>query len=180
MATQLRGQNTGCTSVPLSGINVLNFLSGSVTPQNFFFYSNNPETITNQIADSGIYLNKETLHGGPGQVFYWHSNSTGGPINSAIYLGNPNASPVNVTVSSRGIMPLQAPSDVEGWFQYYTAGQGQIVPVPARGHTLLYPQLVPKGAIFGGVLNMTIASPGSTVPLDVYDIAYKSATNISL
>jgi hypothetical protein len=65
MPTQLLGQNRGCQSVPISGINVLTFLSGGHTPENFF-YSNNPEDLTDQIADNRVYLNYARLHGGPG------------------------------------------------------------------------------------------------------------------
>lgn len=143
---QLLGPNTGCTSVSLPGVTITRPWFGRVSSDVFFFYSNNPESITFQLADNGYYLNNASLSSGPGalrgQLYYWHSNDTGGPINSAIYLSNPNPSDVLVTVWSRGIVPLQAPSNVEAWFQYYTPQQQNFV-VLANDHLLLYPQSVP-------------------------------------
>jgi hypothetical protein len=182
MPIQLLGQNTGCGSVSLSfpreGLTDLR--SGSILAQGALFYSNNPETVTNQIADRGIYLNHAVLRGGPIQVFYWHANHSGGMINSAIYLRNPNSSDVIVTVSARGIVPLQAASSVEAWFQYYTPDEAETVTVPANGDAFLHRQAVPMGQIFGGVSNISIGGPGSMIPLDVYDIAYESPGRISL
>jgi len=154
-------------------------LPGSVLPGDFF-YSNNPESITDQLADRGIYLNHARLHGDSIHVFYWHQNASRATLNSAMYLGNPGSSDVTVTVGRRGIIPLHTPSNVESWFQYHAPDHADTVTVPARGYALLYPQAVRKGAIFGGVVHLSMTAAGSASPLEMYDIAYESSSKISL
>jgi hypothetical protein len=110
MAQQLLHYNQGCTKTTLSPLIIDRPGTASVgmPPNDFFFYSNNPEEIrgNGQLADYGYWLLKSPTNPrvkGAGRVFIWHQNFLAQQINEALVIYNPNSFDIVVTSFGAGV-----------------------------------------------------------------------------
>lgn len=177
MATLLRNQTQEerpNISYPTSGGSVY------LNPNEFFFYSNNPETLdTNDLADNGKFLNRVSV-GGVGQVYTWHANGCGKTIKSCILIYNPNSYDVTINVTHYGLTNTSNNSlpDSAAWQSYYN-GKSTSITVAANGYGNLFPQTIGSNCNYGVVARVNIVRRGSTTPATVtmFDLAYASKSD---
>lgn len=155
---------------------------GSVylNPNEFFFYSNNPEKIqTKDLADSGKFLNRVSV-GGIGQVYTWHANGCGRTIKSCILIYNPNSYEVKVNVTHYGLTNTSNTGlpDAAAWKSYYNGGSTSIT-VPANGYGNLFLRNIGSNYNFGVVARVNIVNSRTSAPATVtmFDLAYESKSD---
>lgn len=174
MATQLLGQNTGCSPVSLTPTLVTSAGSASLSGGTFF-YSNNPEPVTssNGIADAGHWLMKAQVSG-TGQVFLWHQNQTGASqnLNTELLIYNPNNYTITLSSSNYGLTNNSSGEGVDGWLGFYNGQTTSTTVNPLSWGSLFY-QSVPNNNIWGVVARLDIhdslSNPASAV---LYDLAW--------
>ena len=153
-------------------INAGNSNDVSLNQNEFFFYSNSPETLDmSDIADNGKFLNRVNVSG-TGQIYTWHNNNTGSAIKNCILIYNPNSYAVQVNVTNYGLTNGGG-SDTAAWENYYN-GQNTTVTVAAGGYNNLFLRTIADGNNFGVVARATIVRSGTSTPASVtlMDLAY--------
>ena len=178
MPTQVLGQNTNCTAVQFPPPQILTQKDLGTPSINSadFFYSNNPERISDpsQLADNNTYLLYERMFVA-GQLYYWHQNGFADAIRSQITLFNGSTVPTIVAVSNYGVVPLGGSTGVDAWFGFYQPFTTTVT-VPPLGRAALFDQRVNPGVIWGGIARFTIN--GSPPFVDMYDVAYRSVVYV--
>lgn len=146
----------------------------------FFFYSNNPESVPyTATADNGCYLNRAPVQG-TGQIYTWHSNTTGSPLTNCILIHNPNAFPVRVSSSNYGKTKYAGVQpDSNAWLSFWNTSMYSPVSVTVQpggyGNIFLQDQ-IPNGGVFGIVarVSVTNANDNSDASVTFWDLAYIS------
>jgi len=184
MAQQLLHYNQGCTKTPLSPLIIDRPGTAFVgmPPNDFFFYSNNPEEIrgNGQLADSGYWLLKSPTNPrvkGGGRVFIWHQNFLAQRINEALVIYNPNS--FDIVITSFGAGVTNTGDGIAAWYSYFQGG-GPVVTVPAGGFRNLFAQTVEPditgrgGGIYGVVatIKATDTSLQNIAEVELYDLAW--------
>lgn len=154
--------------------------TGSVylNPNEFIFYSNNPEEVTStSLADSYKFLSREYNLGGPGQIYVWHHNNTGLQITHTLLLHNPNSYAVSVKVSNYGLTNTSNTGmpDTDAWVDYYN-GLNQTIDIPANSYGHLFTRFIANGNNFGIVARVNIVrKDNASVPakITIFDLAYR-------
>ncbi len=191
---QLINYNSPCTKGPLSPGPAILDRPGTASvgnpPDQFFFYSNNPEPVleydpvtgTGGLADDGFWLLKEYVYGA-GRVFIWHDNQTSFPINEALVIQNPNTFDIKVTRLGAGVVPTPGTPGVrdgiDAWYSFYQGGS-QSITIPAGQYGNLFARVIQPGTptspqIYGVVTDLIITNLDGTVRVNafLYDLAWR-------
>jgi hypothetical protein len=151
--------------------------TASINSGEFFFYSNNPEKVSNSnLADQGKFLNQATVSGS-GQVYVWHQNTSGQAVNACLLIYNPNSYAVKVTSTNYGLTKNSGVvPDTPAW-ESYCNGQSTSVTVNANsyGNIFLQNSIINNG-VWGIVARLRIERSGTTTAASVTltDFAYVS------
>ncbi len=173
MATLLTGQ----TGVSRSPQILTSGGSAGLNTNEFFFYSNSPETLdSTDLADAGCFLNKVTNLQGTGQIYTWHENGVGSTIKNCILVYNPNNYDIKINITNQGLtLNNNWGSDADAWASYYS-GTSSSLTVSSNSYGNLFLRDIPNGYCFGIVARITVVKNGTTTPAPVtlWDLVYTS------
>lgn len=147
----------------------------------FFFYSNSPETIqTSHLADNGKWLNMGGVSGN-GQIYTWHYNATISNLKALILVYNPNSYDITISVSNYGITNLSyVVPDCAAWEDYMKGIQTKTVNVEAGGFSTLFEwNSISTNRVFGVVARASIKRKNTSTSASavLYDIAYTNRSD---
>ncbi len=166
--------------------------SATVTPGTLF-YSSGPTPLVYPIsgttywavldpavhysAQSQAYWLLERPVSGTAQLFTWHNNNTGFPVNGAIVVHNPNSFQVTMTIYNVGVKTGFG-GGVQMWYDYFTSPQATVT--IASGATVIIDSLsvtnVPNTYPWGLVALVNFSGPSGAASVAVYDVAYFDST----
>ena len=168
---------TGQTAVSRSPQLLTSGGSAGLNTNEFFFYSNSPETLdSGDLADAGRFLNKATNLQGTGQIYTWHENKAGSTIKNCILVYNPNSYAIKINITHQGLtINSDWSSDINAWANYYTGTSSSLI-VNANSYGNLFLRDIPNGRCFGIIARVNIVQNGTTTPAPVtlWDLAYTS------
>ena len=175
MATLLHNQSAFARNPQLQskGSSTVSFDTSSYK---YFFYSDNPESITRPaLADNGKWLNRATVNG-RGQVYLWHHNVTGSTINECLLVHNPNNYDITLNVTNYGITKSSSViPDSNAWKNYMSGNSMSPVTIKAGKFGNLFLQSIPNNYIYGVIARINITNTsGATASAVFYDLAYIS------
>lgn len=151
----------------------------------FFFYSNNPETVLySHTADQGKWLNKATVTG-VGQVYTWHLNNVvqnynNKTITAGILIYNPNSFAIEINVSNYGLTSLEFSSifsDSNAWKDYINGNSlPDKITIEKYGYSNLFMRNIPYDYVYGIIAKLTITNKETMAAASatLFDIAYIS------
>ena len=148
--------------------------SASINTNEFFFYSNSPESFdTEALADSGKFLNSVSNLSGTGQIYTWHRNQTGSSIKNWLLFYNPNSYQVTVNVTNYGLTSISDGTDLNAWKDYYD-GNSTSLTIAAGGYANMFLRTIPNNYCFGIIARATIVRSGTSTPagVTIWDLAY--------
>ena len=171
MATLLTSESAVSRSPQL----LTNEGSASINTNEFFFYSNSPESFNAEaLADRGKFLNSVSNLSGTGQIYTWHTNQTGDTIKNCLLFYNPNSYQVTVNVTNYGLTSYSyVASDVNAWEDYYD-GNSTSLTIAAGGYANMFLRTIPNNYCFGIIARATIVRSGTSTPagVTIWDLAY--------
>jgi hypothetical protein len=148
---------------------------------NWFFYSNNPETVqASHLADSGRYLNRVYVTG-EGQLYTWHANGTGSTIKNCILIHNPDPNnSIKVTATNYGLthsVGYTSP-DTNAWLDFWGSSMANPITVtvgPNGYGNIFLRDISSNAASFGIIARLKITDlSGNPKSAYLYDLAYIS------
>ena len=148
--------------------------SASINTNEFFFYSNSPESFNAEaLADRGKFLNSVSNLSGTGQIYTWHRNKTNSSIKNCLLFYNPNSYQVTVNVTNYGLTSISEGTDLNAWKDYYD-GNSTSLTIAAGGYANMFLRTIPNNYCFGIVARATIVRSGTSTPagVTIWDLAY--------
>jgi len=152
-------------------------------------YSNNPETITNDLADptkDGVYLYRDNTPG-RSRAFFYHLNKSGSNIKIRVELKNTSGANMNIWQARHGtaISSYYQMAGATAWQNYLgTSASDNYVTTIANGATYVIQETasIPDGSVGVGIIDFvcTNSSTGAAVGCQVTIYAYQSSVKSTL